>query len=130
MRYIILLAAIFILVLGSSAAQVAQRNVYNLEVETMTNDVPGVTLNGNERQASAKQGYVFAQESPKSISVIKIVGKGSAQLQTGTLECVPVSKTDPHEAYCAAFIQSKTLAYCQGRARCHFVGILGGVRAP
>jgi hypothetical protein len=87
-------------------------------------ETPGVTLNGDGRQASARQGYLFAQESPKSISVIKIVDRGAAHLQTGTLECVPVDKMDPHEAYCSALIQSKTSVSCQGRARCHFVGIL------
>jgi hypothetical protein len=96
----------------------------------MPDNVPGATINGDGNQASAKPGFVFAKESPNSISVIRIDSKRPAQLQTGTLTCVPVDKTEPHNGYCAAFIQSKTLAYCQGRARCHFVGIIGGVRAP
>ena len=130
MKHILLLAAICALLFGSSAARVDKRNVPNSEVEAMLNDVPGAIINGDGSQASAKPGFVFAKESPKSISVIKTGGRIPAQVQTGTLECVPVDKTDPHEAYCAAFIQSKTSASCRGRARCHFVGIVGGVRAP
>lgn len=122
MKYTLLLAVIFALALGSSAARVEERNIHDTEVKATPDNVPGVTIDGS--RASAKQGYLFAVESRNSISVIKTSGKG-ARRQVGTLVCV---SADSSKCY-AFLLSSRTEARCKDTDRCHFEGILGGVRA-
>jgi hypothetical protein len=124
MKYILLLTIMLTLVFVSSAARVEKRNIYISEARAMADDVPGAVIDGY--RASAKEGYLFAQESRNSISVLK-VARGSARLQTGTLVCV-----SPDNAACDVYLAgNRTQATCKGQSnRCHFIGVRGGVRAP
>jgi hypothetical protein len=126
MKYILLLAGIFALAFASPAARPETSSSYNSEVKATPEDVPGATIE-EENTARAKAGYVFAQESRKSIAVIKVGGRSPARFQTGSLICV-----SPDNSTCDAFLGGdKTVAACKGVHRgCHFVGVCGGVRAP
>lgn len=123
-KYFLLLAVMLAaLAFGASGARVEQRNSDNGAVNAIADNVPGATI--DEDWATAKPGYVFVQESRNSVAVIK-TGRGTARLQTGSLQCVSASN-----ATCYAFITgSKTVARCKGNGECHFIGIRGGVNAP
>jgi hypothetical protein len=124
MKHILLLAAIFALVFGSTAARLERGTAGGSVVKSIADNVPGAIIDG--WQASTKAGYEFAPESRNSVSVIKTGGRGSARLQTGSLMCVSAGKGN-----CDAFIVGgRSNAVCKDRERCHFVGIRGGVRAP
>lgn len=124
MKYFFLLTAILALGLGLPTARVEKRSSCGVEGKAGADNVPGATIDGG--RATANQGYVFAQEGRNSIAVIRVGGRGRARLQTGTLTCV-----SPDKSACDGFvIGNKTAAMCKGTERCHFIGILGGVRAP
>lgn len=124
MKVLLLLAFIFSLVFGSSAQRVEKRDIPGSGVKAMADTVPGATVDGS--RAKAKPGYVFARESRNSVAVIRMGGRGTARLQTGSLVCVSADNSSCD----AALLRNKTEAVCRDLERCHFEGIRGGVLAP
>ena len=119
MKYILLLAVIFALAFGSSAARKETSGDGNHMSVANAPDVEGAIIN-NDR-ADAKRGYELRQENRHSVAVIKLLR--NARRQTGTLTCVSSVKN----ATCdAAISSSKTFARCRGVSDCHFVGVPGG----
>ena len=114
MKHIVLLAVMFVLVFGASAApketptasvSVASANVVEIE---------GVEFNG--QKAWLKVGYQFQLESINSVAVLKTWNV--ARIQTGTLVCTRQGKGN-----CILRIDGSFAACSQS---CYFVGYRGG----
>ena len=118
MKHILLLAVMFALVFGSSAAPLETRAVGVSGVSATPEDVEGVII---ERQRSAllKPGYAFRRESRSSLAVLKTTN--NAALQMGTLTCIR-----PDKRACTAEFGGDRAKCSSG---CYFVGVRGGLKA-
>ncbi len=118
MKHLLLLAVMFMLVLGSSAAPTETRFVGDSGVSANPEDIEGATI---ERQRSAllKPGYAFRRESRSSLAVVKTTNNSA--LQTGTLTCIR-----PDKRACTAEFGGDRAKCSSG---CYFVGVRGGTMA-
>jgi hypothetical protein len=117
MKHILLLAVLFILVMGSSAAQPDAPKAHVFDMVANAAEVEGVTIE-RQRLALLKPGYAFRRESRSSVSILKTVRE--ALLQTGTLTCTRADKRA-----CTVEINGDVAKCSSG---CYFVGARGGER--
>lgn len=117
MKHVLLLAVMFVLVFGSSAAPKETPTARVSVVSANVVEIEGVQVNG--QKALLKTGYQFQLESISSVGVWKT--SNVARIQTGTLVC-----TRPGRGGCSVRIDRERAACSQG---CYFVGVRGGVKA-
>lgn len=116
MKYILLLAIMFVFVFGSSVARTETPTARVLGMSTNIVEIEGVEFQG--QKALLKAGYQFQRESRSSLAVLKT--SNVARIQTGTLTC-----TGPKRG-CRVDIYGERAA-CSNN--CYFVGYRGGVKA-
>ncbi len=117
MRYILLLAIIFTLAFGASAARLGKRDAVKFGTNQLGEEVEGVDNRGQE--ARAKQGYEFRRQNDSSIVVIKMGRRGAPGIQVGTLSCLV--KGQP----CTLHLYVKVALRCSSSG-CLIVGVRGG----
>jgi hypothetical protein len=117
MKHILLLAALFLLVFGASAAPQGTPTTRASVVSANVVEIEGVEFNGPT--ALLKTGYQFQLESSSSVAVLKT--SNVARIQTGTLTC-----TRPGKSGCRVKFYKERATCSSG---CDFVGYRGGVRA-
>ena len=110
MKHIVLLAAMFVLVFGASAAPKQTRAALVSGASANVVEVEGVEFNG--QKAWLKAGYQFQLESSRSVMVLKT--SNVARIQTGTLTCTSQGRGD-----CTIRID-RSFAACSHQ--CYFVG--------
>jgi hypothetical protein len=118
MKYLLLLAVMFVILFGSSVARTETSTARVSIVSANVVEIEGVTFNGSK--ALLKAGYQFQLESRSSVAVLK--ASNVARIQTGTLTC-----TRPRSSGCTVKFYAERAACSSG---CYFVGYRGGVRAP
>jgi hypothetical protein len=114
MKHTLLIAVMFVLVFGSSAAPTETATARLSVVSANAVEVEGVEFKG--QKALLKAGYQFQRESTSSVAVLKT--SNVARIQTGTLTC-----TRPGKGGCSVDI-SRTRAACSNN--CYFVGYRRG----
>jgi hypothetical protein len=117
MKYIVLVAVMFVLVFGASAARKETPTARVSVVSANVVEIEGVEFNG--QKAWLKVGYQFQLESISSVAVLKT--SNVARIQTGTLAC-----TRQGRGNCILRIDRNFAACSQS---CVFVGYRGGGRA-
>jgi hypothetical protein len=117
MKHVLLLAAMLVLVFGSSAALTETATARVSVASANVVDVEGVSFNGSK--ALLKTGYQFQLEGRSSLAVLKT--SDVARIQTGTITCKRPGKGD-----CTVKFYRERAACSSG---CYFVGYRGGVRA-
>lgn len=117
MKHILLLAAMFVVVLSSSAATKETPTGRVSVVSANVAEIEGVEFDG--QKAWLKVGYQFQLESNSSVAVLKT--SNVARIQTGTLTCTRQGRGE-----CTVRID-RSRAACS--YQCYFVGYRGGGRA-
>jgi hypothetical protein len=117
MKHILLLAVMFVLAFGSSAAPKETSTAPVSVLSANVVEIEGVEVYG--QKAMLKRGYQFQLDSINSVAVWKT--SNVARIQTGTLIC-----TRPGRGGCSVRIDRERAACSQG---CIFVGVPGGARA-
>lgn len=119
MKYIVLVAVIFVLVFGASAAPKETPTARVSVVSANVEEIEGVEFNGRYPQkAWLKVGYQFQLESISTVAVLKT--SNVARIQTGTLTCTRQGRGD-----CAVRFDRNVATCSEG---CIFVGYRGGQR--
>ena len=118
MKHIVVLAVMFLLVFGASAAPQATPTKPVSVVSANVVEIEGVQVNG--QKAWVKVGYQFQLESSSSVTVLKT--SNVARIQTGTLTCTRQGRGD-----CRVRVD-RSFASCT--QSCYFVGYRGGIKAP
>jgi hypothetical protein len=116
MKYIVLVAVMFVLVFGAFAAQKDTPTAGVSVVSANAVVIEGVEFDG--QKAWLKVGYQFQIESSSSLAVLKT--SNEARIQTGTLTC-----TRHGRGACTVRFDRSFAACSQS---CVFVGYRGGTR--
>ena len=116
MKYIVLVAVMFVLVFAASAASTDTPTARVSVLGANVVEIEGVEFNG--QKAWLKVGYQFQLESSRSVTVLKT--SNVARIQTGTLTCTRYGRGD-----CTVRIDRSFAACSQF---CVFVGSRGGTR--
>jgi len=120
MKHIVLVAVMFVLVFGASAAPKETPTTRVSVVSANVVEIEGVEFNGRYPQkAWLKEGYQFQLESSRSVAVLKT--SNVARIQTGTLTCTRQGRGD-----CTVRFDRNVAACSQS---CVFVGSRGGTKA-
>jgi hypothetical protein len=117
MKHITLVAVMFVLVFGASAAPEETPTARDSVVSATVMKIEGVEFNG--QKAWLKVGYQFQLESNSSVAVLKT--SNETRFQTGTLTCTRHGRGD-----CTVRFDRSFAACSQG---CVFVGYRGGIKA-
>src|SRR5580765_601008 len=120
MKHIVLLAVMFVLVFGATAAPKETPTARVAVVSAYVVEIEGVEFSGRYPQkAWLKEGYEFQLESRSSVMVLKT--SNVARIQTGTLACTRQGRGD-----CTVRFDRNFAACSQS---CYFVGYRGGTKA-
>ena len=121
MKHIVLLAVMFVLVFGASAAPNETTTAHVSVVSANIVEIEGVEFNGTRypQKAWLKVGYQFQLESSSSVAVLKT--SNVARIQTGTLTCTRQGRGD-----CTVRFDRNFAACSQS---CYFVGYRGGAKS-
>ena len=118
MKYIVLLAVMFVLVFGATAAPNDTTTAHVSVVSANIVEIEGVESYKGQK-AWLKVGYQFQLESSSSVAVLKT--SNVARIQTGTLTCTRQGRGD-----CTVRFDRNFAACSQS---CYFVGYRGGAKS-
>jgi hypothetical protein len=121
MKYIVLVAVMFVLVFGAFAAPQGTPTARVSVVSANVVEIEGVEFSGRRypQKAWLKEGYQFQLESSSSVVVLKT--SNVARIQTGTLVCTRQGRGE-----CTVQMSRSNAACSQS---CYFVGYRGGTKA-
>jgi len=121
MKHIVLVAVMFVLVFGASAAPKETPTTRVSVVSANVVEIEGVEFSGTRypQKAWLKEGYQFQLESRSSVMVLKT--SNEARIQTGTLACKRQGRGE-----CTVQMSRSNAACSQS---CYFVGYRAGVKS-